>query len=154
MLDQRHTPCIDADTPLRPGARRLKAGLLAAVLVLANLPVAWSQQGGGGTPGNGPLPMPQLLPPPPLSALSEPKQTYAPPRIERRVESTELGYDQSVAPGPGRTVTFQGRQYQVAEVEVLGGGPLLFFNHYVIGPEGSRLIVSLREPDAFDGLTN
>lgn len=128
--------------------------LLAAFLLLADAGVALSQQNDTGPWGIGPLSALQMVPATPLSAMSEPRRTFKPPKIEKRVESTDLGFEQSVAPGPGRKVTFQGRQYQVAQVEVEGGGPMLLANHYVIGVLGSRLIVSLKEVDPFEDLTN
>lgn len=128
--------------------------LLSAVLLLTDGGVAQSQESGAGYSGAGPLSIPYSVPTKPFSALTEPRRTFKLPKIEKRVESTALGFEQSVAPGPGRKVTFQGKQYRVAEVEVAGGGPMLFANHYVIGVEGSHLIVSLRKIDASDEFTN
>src|SRR5579872_813209 len=135
--------------------RKLLPLLGAASVVLLSLPVL-AQQGSQETGVNAPVTSTvQELSKAPIPAPEEPKRTFTPPRIEKRVESTELGYEKSVAPGPGRKVTFKGRQYQVAEVAVAGGGPMLFVNHYVIGVLGSSLIVGLKEVDpSSDDLTN
>jgi len=65
--------------------------------------------------------------------------------LDKRFESTVLGFEKSVAPWPGRTVSFQEKQYQVTKVEEASGGPLLFGNGWVIGVLNSSLIVSLKE---------
>jgi hypothetical protein len=153
----RHRTGVDrpgAGARVRPGRRTTvgMASLLTVVLLLADVGAAWSQQ--GGFSGNAPLPIGPSMPAAPLPASAEPRRTFKAPKIEKRVESTDLGFEQSVAPGPGRTVTFQGKQYRVAEVEVMGGGPMLLANHYVIGVQGSRLIVGLRAIDAQDEFTN
>lgn len=131
--------------------------LAAGCLLLVTSDAAIAQQRDGEFGREGPLPATSTLqgiPKAPIPAPGEPTRTFTPPKIEKRVESTELGYEKSVAPGPGRRVSFQGRHYQVAEVAVAGGGPLLFANHCVIGVRGSSLIVGLKAVDPSDDLTD
>ena len=63
-----------------------------------------------------------------------------------RGASTELGFEKGVAPAPGRTVTYRGGNYFVAEVVVAGGGPIFSGNsRHVISTSGANLVVGLKE---------
>ena len=63
-----------------------------------------------------------------------------------RIASTELGFEKGVAPAPGRTVTYRGGNYFVAEVVVAGGGPIFSGNsRHVISTSGANLMVGLKE---------
>ncbi len=64
---------------------------------------------------------------------------------DRHVVSTELGFQQGVAPAPGRSLTFAGQKYRVTDVEVKGGGPTFAGGSpFVIGVNGSVLQVGLK----------
>lgn len=64
---------------------------------------------------------------------------------DQHVASTELGFQQGVAPAPGRAITFQGRKYRVVDVQVTGGGPTFTGGSpFVVGVDGSVLQVGLK----------
>ena len=92
----------------------------------------------------------QLLPRIPYPAVPASEVTVIPPQIDRQLESTVLGFEKSVAPWPGRRVTFQGKQYQVMKIEEANGGPMLSRYGWVIGVQGSSLLVSLKEVEPLD----
>lgn len=61
------------------------------------------------------------------------------------VPSTALGYSQGRAPAQGRTVSYQGRQYQVVNVVAQGGGNLITDNGGgLLSTNGGNLMVTLR----------
>lgn len=63
-----------------------------------------------------------------------------------RILSTELGFEQGVAPAPGRTIKYRGGDYVVSEVLAAGGGPVFSGNsRHVIAANGDRLFVGLKE---------
>lgn len=63
-----------------------------------------------------------------------------------RIASTELGFEQGIAPAPGRTVKYRGADYVVAEVTAAGGGPVFSGNsRHVIAAGGDKLMVGLKE---------
>ena len=91
----------------------------------------------------GPLPTPIMAP--------TPKTFDKPPEVklaDTHVESTRLGYDKGIGPAVGRTVTWRGREYEVTDVAVIGGGPSFCGgSKFVIAPEGRGLMIGLKEVD-------
>jgi hypothetical protein len=83
-----------------------------------------------------------------------------PPLVaDTQVASTELGFEQGVAPAPGRSIMYNGRKYRVVDVTAKGGGPTFAGGSpFVIGVIGARLTVGLKaivpgsslDPDRFD----
>jgi len=78
---------------------------------------------------------------------------------DTHVQSTELGFEQGVAPAPGRSVLFNGAKYRVVDVVATGGGPTFAGGSpFVIGVSGSTLTVGLKsivpggilDPDRLD----
>lgn len=80
-----------------------------------------------------------------------PKTIDKPPEVklaDTHVESTKLGYDKGVGPAVGRNVTWRGRDYEVTDVAVVGGGPSFCGgSKFVIAPEGRVLLIGLKEVD-------
>jgi hypothetical protein len=78
---------------------------------------------------------------------------------DQHVVSTELGFQQGVAPAPGRSITFHGQKYRVVDVQAKGGGPTFAGGSpFVVGVNGSVLQVGLKaivpgsllDPDRLD----
>ena len=94
-------------------------------------------------PSPAPLPTPIMAP--------APKTFDKPPEVklaDTHVESTKLGYDQGVGPAVGRNVTWRGREYEVTDVAVVGGGPSFCGgSKFVVAPEGRSLMIGLKEID-------
>ena len=64
---------------------------------------------------------------------------------DRHVVSTDLGFQQGVAPAPGRSITFGGQKYRVVDVQAKGGGATFAGGSpFVIGVSGSVLQVGLK----------
>lgn len=64
---------------------------------------------------------------------------------DQHVISTDLGFQQGVAPAPGRSITFQGQKYRVVDVQAKGGGPTFAGGSpFVVGVSGSVLQVGLK----------
>jgi hypothetical protein len=80
-----------------------------------------------------------------------PKTFDKPPEVKRadtHVESTKLGFDKGVGPAVGRNVTWRGREYEVTDVAVVGGGPSFCGgSKFVVAPEGGSLMIGLKEID-------
>jgi hypothetical protein len=69
----------------------------------------------------------------------------APKASDFRIDSRALGYRGGMAPAPGRTVTYQGRQYQVSQVIAAGGGNVIAAGGgNVIAQGGGNLTVVLK----------
>ena len=77
---------------------------------------------------------------------SEFAEPPGPPLIaDQHVASTELGFQQGVAPAPGRSITFNGQKFRVVDVQATGGGPTFAGGSpFVIGINGSVLQVGLK----------
>jgi hypothetical protein len=80
---------------------------------------------------------------------------------DEHVASTDLGFQQGVAPAPGRSITFRGQKYRVVDVQAKGGGPTFAGGSpFVIGVNGSILQVGLKaivpgsllDPDRLEAL--
>ena len=93
--------------------------------------------------------MPSPLPTPIMAPT--PKTIDKPPEVklaDTHVESTKLGYDKGVGPAVGRNVTWRGREYEVTDVAVVGGGPSFCGgSKFVVAPEGRGLMIGLKEVD-------
>ena len=80
-----------------------------------------------------------------------PKTFDKPPKVKRadtHVESTKLGFDKGIGPAVGRNVTWRGREYEVTDVAVVGGGPSFCGgSKFVVAPEGGSLMIGLKEID-------
>lgn len=64
---------------------------------------------------------------------------------DQHVTSTDLGFQQGVAPAPGRSITFKGQKYRVVDVTAKNGGPTFAGGSpFVIGINGSVLQVGLK----------
>lgn len=91
-----------------------------------------------------PLPTPVMAP--------TPKAITAPPAhkvADTHIESTKLGFDKGVGPAVGRNVSWRGKEYEVTDIEVDGGGPSFSGNSkFVIAPQGKGLRIGLKEIDA------
>jgi hypothetical protein len=72
----------------------------------------------------------------------------APVAADLHVASTELGFQQGIAPAPGRTVGYLGVEYLVVEVSALGDGPIFSGgSRFVITTKGGALDVGLKAMD-------
>jgi hypothetical protein len=94
------------------------------------------------------------LPPATVEPMpSKPRSDIAPPVgvpivADLRVASTELGFQQGVAPAPGRTVGYRGLEYMVVEVAAVGDGPIFSGgSRFVITTKGGALDVGLKAMD-------
>jgi len=80
-----------------------------------------------------------------------PKTFDKPPEVklaDTHVESTKLGFDKGIGPAVGRNVTWRGREYEVTDVAVVGGGPSFCGgSKFVVAPEGGSLMIGLKEID-------
>jgi hypothetical protein len=64
------------------------------------------------------------------------------------VASTELGFQQGIAPALGRTVGYRGLEYMVVEVAAVGDGPIFSGgSRFVITTKGGALDVGLKAMD-------
>jgi hypothetical protein len=64
------------------------------------------------------------------------------------VASTELGFQQGIAPALGRTVGYRGLEYLVVEVAASGDGPIFSGgSRFVITTKGGTLDVGLKAMD-------
>lgn len=145
---------------------RLGIVTVASVFMLAALPAAAQDQSGctGNREGiaegafsgfNSSLLQPPCaeptLPPNTVKPLftKKPSEFAEPPGepllADRHVVSTELGFQQGVAPAPGRSIVFRGQKYRVIDVQTKGGGPTFAGGSpFVIGVSGSILQVGLK----------
>jgi hypothetical protein len=139
---------------------------VASMLMLAALPAAAQDQSRCATGHDGiaegafsGFPSSALMPPcaeptlPPNTVrplfTKKPSEFAEPPGepliADQHVASTDLGFQQGVAPAPGRSITFGGQKYRVVDVRVAGGGPTFAGGSpFVIGVSGSVLQVGLK----------
>lgn len=91
------------------------------------------------------------------SEFAEPAKP--PLKPDEKVASTLLGFQQGVAPAPGRTLRYHGNKYLVVDVQADGGGPTFAGGSpFVIGISGTKLTVGLKsivpgselDPDRLD----
>jgi hypothetical protein len=94
------------------------------------------------------------LPPATVAPMpSKPRSDIAPPAgvplvADLHVASTELGFQQGIAPAPGRTVDYRGLEYLVVEVAAVGDSPIFSGgSHFVITTKGGALDVGLKAMD-------
>ena len=72
----------------------------------------------------------------------------APVVADLHVASTELGFEQGIAPAPGRSVGYRGLDYLVVEVTAVGDGPIFSGgSRFVITTRGGALDVGLKAMD-------
>lgn len=112
----------------------------AGVLLLCSAAPAFAQQGMILAPPTQPIvaPTPKTIDKPPVAKLAD-----------TQVASEKLGFEKGVGPAIGRNVSWRGREYEVTEVAVVGGGPSFCGNsRFVIAPEGKGLMIGLKEIDA------
>lgn len=113
-------------------------GVALGSILLALASPAMAQSNGGALA----LPL-AVTPPLPHSSTPAPKKE-APLVAAFRVESTELGYEKSVAPAPGHKLIYKGHDYIVADVVEPSGGPTFGGNsRHVIATSGATLMVGL-----------
>jgi hypothetical protein len=99
-------------------------------------------------------PSPPLGAPGPAPIEGKPKTgTPAPLDIvaDFHVESTVLGFDQGVGPAVGREISYNGKQYTVADIYTAEGAPCFSGgSHFTIAPAGDHLVVGLKmtNPDS------
>jgi len=117
---------------------------LALGVVMAAQP-ALAQQAGApyAEPSANPAPVPaaaDFVPPADVPAVAD-----------LHVASTALGFDQGIAPAPGRTIGYQGQEYLVVEVAAVGNGPTFSGgSRFVITTRGGALEVGLKAMDGRD----
>ena len=94
------------------------------------------------------------LPPATVAPMpSKPRSDIAPPAgvlvvADLHVASTELGFQQGIAPAPGGTVDYRGLEYLVVEVAAVGDGPIFSGgSRFVITTKGGALDVGLKAMD-------
>src|SRR5471032_1631832 len=110
---------------------------LAASVAVSALPgIAAAQEPSPplGTPAPKPLEGKQKSPNPP-----GPRDVVA----DFHLESTVLGFDQGIGPAVGRELSYNGKQYAVADVYTADGQPCFSGgSHFTIAPAGGRFVVS------------
>jgi hypothetical protein len=93
-------------------------------------------------------PSPPLGAPSPKPIEGKPKTATPSPRdivADFHIESTVLGYDQGVGPAVGRDVSYNGKQYTVADIYTSEGTPCFSGgSHFTIAPAGGHLVVGLK----------
>lgn len=66
-------------------------------------------------------------------------------KADTQIASTELGFQEGVAPAPGRAINYHGQKYLVIDVTANGGGPTFAGGSpFVIGIDGAKLTVGLK----------
>jgi hypothetical protein len=99
---------------------------------------------------------PSLLPINPVPVPAAASSDFIPPAdtlavADLHVASTALGFERGIAPAPGRTIGYQGREYLVVEVAAAGNGPTFSGgSRFVITIQGGALQVGLKAMDARD----
>ena len=89
---------------------------------------------------------PQLGAPAPI----EGKQVHVEPvpgavAADFHVRSTALGFEQGIGPAVGREVSYEGKQFTVADVFAADGQPCFSGGSpFTIAPAGGRLVIGLR----------
>lgn len=120
----------------------LLTGFVAGAAMLAFASGAWAQE-----------PSPPMGPeaPKPIEGKIPSEHPAGPHDIvaDMHVESTALGFDQGVGPAVGREVSYNGKQYVVADVYTVDGQPCFSGgSHFTIAPAGGRLVVGLKAGNA------
>lgn len=91
-----------------------------------------------------PLPTPIMAPTP--KVIDKPAAAKL---ADTQVDSVKLGFDRGIGPAVGRNISWRGKEYEVTEVSVVGGGPSFSGNSkFVIAPQGKGLMIGLKEIDA------
>ena len=126
---------------LKATANGFGAMALAASLVAGALP--------GGAAAQ--EPSPPLTPD--VKPIGGKQNTHVPgPRdivADFHLESTVLGFDQGVGPAVGRELSYNGKQYTVADVYTVDGQPCFSGgSHFTIAPAGGRLVIGLKASGA------
>jgi len=81
----------------------------------------------------------------------EPPPAGVPVVADMHVAATDLGFEKGIAPAPGRTVGYRGREYLVVEVAAIGNGPTFSGgSRFVITTQGGTLEVGLKSMDDHD----
>ena len=99
---------------------------------------------------------PSLLPANPAPVPATISSDFAPPAgvpavADLHVASAALGYERGIAPAPGQTIGYQGREYLVVEVAAVGNGPTFSGgSRFVITTRGGALEVGLKAIDGRD----
>ena len=93
--------------------------------------------------------MPAPLPTPVMAPTPKKIEAPLPSKVaDTHVDSTKLGFDKGVGPAIGRNVSWRGKDYEVTDVEVVGGGPSFGGgSRFVIAPDGRGLMIGLKEVD-------
>ena len=107
---------------------------LALGAVMAALP-ALAQQ--AGAPYAEPSALPANPAPVPAAATSAGPPAGVPVVADLHVTSTALGLERGIAPAPGRTIGYEGKEYLVVEVAAVGNGPTF--------SGGSRFVITTRD---------
>ena len=94
-------------------------------------------------------PSPPLGVPGPKPLVGKPNSANPPgPRdvtADFHLESTVLGFDQGVGPAVGRELSYNGKQYTVADIYTVDGQPCFSGgSRFTIAPAGGRLVVGLK----------
>jgi hypothetical protein len=111
--------------------------LAVAVAVLALPGVAGAQE--PSPPLGAPLPKP--IEGKPRKENPEPSNIVA----DVHVESTVLGFEQGIGPAVGRELSYNGKQYIVADISTVDGAPCFSGgSRFAIAPAGGRLVVGLK----------
>jgi hypothetical protein len=111
----------------------------------------------GGLPGGAYAQEPSPPLTPDVKPIEGRQNTHVPsPRdvvADFHLESTVLGFDQGVGPAVGRELSYNGKQYTVADVYTVDGQPCFSGgSHFTIAPAGGRLVIGLKANGA-DSIT-
>ena len=93
-------------------------------------------------------PSPPLGTPGPKPLVGKPNTGTPGPRdiaADFHLESTVLGFNQGIGPAVGRELSYNGKQYTVADIYTVDGQPCFSGgSHFTIAPAGGRLVVGLK----------